>query len=342
VGHRVIRSIILLVSSTLACQLLAEDLRQELQRRSASEGLALIRINGAPTLLYSFAGEPPIIKNPRGLSTAWIASGGGAVAWSLHYIGSRNCSPMLIEAPVGIEKWRVPGDVSSGVAGVSPNGESAAFWGTYKPPGSGRLNTTQNRGAWIKGLHYANRGAGVTTILQRPMPTKGQVEDFPVSSISWSPDGEAFVYDERGEIFIFEVAAKQSRRVASGTAPEWSPDGKWISFRSSDGYASAIDSVTLAPHDLFGHRKILWGVHWSPDSRYAMLSERAGLLSILRHGRDFGFLGEVLVLRIGDGAVAAVGSVYDPGIDDRGFNWVSDYRAFLKGASIQPSKGNCE
>jgi hypothetical protein len=337
----VIRPILLLISSTLACHLLAEDLQQELQRRASSEGLGLIRATGSPIFLYSFGGEHPTEKNPRDISTGSIAQGGAAVVWSLHYIGRRCGSPMLIEVPAGIEKWRVPGDVINAVAGVSPNGESVAFWGTYKPPGSGELNTAQNRSS-IRGLHYASKSGGVTTIIQRPLPASRQLEDYPVSSISWSPNGRAFVYDDRGEVFIYEVAAKRSRQVASGSAPEWSADGKWISFRSSNGYASAIDSVSLAPRDLFGPRKIRYGVHWSPDSRYVMLSEPVGFLSNLLHWRDILIDGEMIVLRIDDGAAAHVEWEYDLGIDDHGFYWVSNYRVFLKAASIRPSISNCQ
>jgi WD40 repeat protein len=174
------------------------------------------------------------------------------------------------------------------------------------------------------------------------MPARGQLEDFPVSSISWSPDGKAFVYDDDGKVFIYDVPAKRSREIASGSTPEWSPDGKWISFRSSGGYASAIDSVTLASHDLFGRRKIRWGIHWSPDSRYVMLSEEVGFFSNLFHWRDIFTVGDMLVLRVEDGATAHVEWEYDPGIDDSRFYWVSDYRAFLKAVSIRPSINNCE
>lgn len=170
----------------------------------------------------------------------------------------------------------------------------------------------------------------------------GQVEGFSVTSISWSPDGKASVFDDRGKIFIYVLAEKRPQEIASGTNPEWSPDGKWISFCASDGFASAIDAVTRAPRDLFGHRKIMWGIHWSPDSRYVMLSEPVGFFSNVLHLRDIMTTGEMIVLRIEDGATVNVTSVYDPGIDDRLFYWVADYRTFLKSAAIQPSLGKCE
>ena len=216
---------------------------------------------------------------------------------------------MIIEAPYGTEKWHLSGSVINAIAGVSPDGESLAFWGTYKPPGSGILNTQENRAKWVTGLQYASRQTPVNLVFGGPTPSFGTERDrgYPVSSISWSPDGHAFTYDYQGKVYIYKVPTKTSVQIAYGSEPEWSPNGRWITFRSPESIASAIDPISRQTRDLFGHRKILSGVHWSPDSRYVLLSEQFSFLSNLLHFRNPFLTGVMLVIRLEDGASAPIG-----------------------------------
>jgi hypothetical protein len=207
-----------------------------------------------------------------------------AVAWRFQDEISWSCSPLIIDTLNGADSWRLPGDVANIVAAVSPDGKSVAFFGTFKPPGSGVWNIAANRSGWVTGLQYASSGTSVNSVFQRP--TRIGHPEYPVKSIGWSRDGRAFVYDYQGKVEIYDLTSKTSRMIALGSNPEWSPDGRWISFRSPEGLAAAIDPVTLKTRDLFGHRKILAGVHWSPDSRYVMLTEQLGFLSNLIHFRD--------------------------------------------------------
>ena len=228
-------------------------------------------------------------------------------------------------------------------AGASPDGKSVAFFGTYKPPGSGVLNTADNRSQWVTGLMYSSRGTSVNVVFTNPTPAFGAAPaEFPVKSISWSPDGRAFAYDYQGKIYIFDTAGKASHVIASGSSPAWSPDGHWIAFRSAEGKAYAVDPVTQRGRDLFGNRRILEGVHWSPDSRYVMLSEKTDLISNILHFRDLFLTGVMLVIRVKDGDSVPVGWIGLESPDDRGFDWVSDYRAFLARAAVKPIVQGCE
>jgi dipeptidyl aminopeptidase/acylaminoacyl peptidase len=245
--------------------------------------------------------------------------------------------------PRDVDNWKLPGDVINLTAGVSPDGKLVAFFGTYKPPGSGMLNTIDNRSKWVTGLMYSSRGGtGVNVVFTDPTPAFAEPAEFPVRSISWSPDGRAFAYDYHGKIYIFDIVAKTSRVIASGSSPDWSPDGHWIAFRSAEGVAYAVDPVTQRGRDLFGNRRILAGVHWSPDSRYVLLSERLGFVSNLLHFRDPFLMGVMLVMRVSDGDSVPVGWIGLESPDDRGFDWVSDYRSFLEGAAVKPIVQGCE
>jgi Tol biopolymer transport system component len=240
------------------------------------------------------------------------------------------------------ESWRLPGDAINLTAGVSPDGKSVAFFGTYEPPGSGMLNTTENRSKWVTGLMYSSRGTGVNAVFTTPTPAfPREYLEFP-GSISWSPDGRAFAYDYHGKIYIFDIPGKASRLIASGSSPDWSSDGHWIAFRSAEGMAYAVDPVTLRGRDLFGNRRILAGVHWSPDSRYVVLSEKFGFASNLLHFRNPFLMGVMLIVRVEDGDSVPIGWIGPESRDDRGFDWVSDYRAFLQRAAVKPIVPGCE
>jgi hypothetical protein len=106
--------------------------------------------------------------------------------------------------------------------------------------------------------------------------------------------------------------------------------------------ASAVDPATQRVLDLFGHRRIFSGVHWSPDSRYVMLSERLDLVTNLLHLRNPLLTGVMLVIRVEDGESVPIGWIGLESPDDRGFDWVSDYRTFLKQAAVKPFVEGCQ
>jgi hypothetical protein len=50
------------------------------------------------------------------------------------------------------------------------------------------------------------------------------------SAPSWSPDGRQIVFARRGWLMIGQVRGSSLRTLVRGAAPAWSPDGKWIAF----------------------------------------------------------------------------------------------------------------
>jgi hypothetical protein len=154
-------------------------------------------------------GESIIQENARELSSAWISHGGASTVWSIYYLFNKSpwsCpTPLIIESLGHAGTWKLSGDVINATAGVSPDGKSVAFFGTHKPPGSGILNTADNRSKWVTGLMYSTQGTGVNVVFAIPTPARPQPGAYGVNSISWSPDGRAFAYDYEGKIYIFNL-----------------------------------------------------------------------------------------------------------------------------------------
>lgn len=89
---------------------------------------------------------------------------------------------------------------------------------------------------------------------------------------SWAPTGMRVAYEgaldrdgASGGIYVGKTDGGDgvTTRAAAGTAPTWSPDGRWIAYTSSRGVARVRPDGT-------GARRIASGSlpRWSPDGRY--------------------------------------------------------------------------
>ncbi len=88
--------------------------------------------------------------------------------------------------------------------------------------------------------------------------------------------------------------------IRGGAGAQQSPDGKWITYRTSENKFVLTDSAGSVQQTLLAGDKILTALYWSPDSEYLMYVEKSGkwdtsCLRYMEDGRD------VMVYRLRDG-----------------------------------------
>ena len=92
--------------------------------------------------------------------------------------------------------------------------------------------------------------------------------------LSWSPEGDRLVYASEGRVTIVNVVTEALDALGDGFEPTWSPNGKWIAYRRSDGRAELCDVVTRQRSPLARGQRITSKVHWAPDSEHLMVVQR--------------------------------------------------------------------
>lgn len=318
-----------------------DALLAELRHETTTEGLAIIQAQSNHLEMVRFDGIVENLENPRGSSTAWISSAGRMVAWNIIRTSEAakvGCSsPLVVSTIDGSQLWQLPGSIMNvSWIGVADDGLRLAFYGTYKPPGTGVSNSPDNSSQWKTGLQLADfTNKTVSSVALTYANTS-------VGSISWDPTGNAFVYDQRGQIYVYELSSRTSRLLTEGENPTWSPNGGLVAYKSPAGEAWVIDPQTKRQALLLPKHQILWGVHWSPDSRNVMFSEKTRFLSNILQGYPvLGPSASMVVYSPIDKQSFPVLKFSFKGGDDRGFFWIKDYQAFLAGASIPVNITSC-
>jgi hypothetical protein len=316
-------------AETAQCQP-KNSLALELQQRSASEGLALLRIRGS-WIVSPIGGGSTLTRNPKGNSFAWFSTKGDFVAWWILPSGVINpaCPGSIpVTRRDGELLWRLPGTFRHGqtriqTLGLSQDGRRVALY-------AANVNDEQPWGA--TGPERSSL-QWVDIVTMKMVQIGDPSSDQDVGSIGWSPNGNSFVFDRGGKIFIHDVALHRTPAVAEGWDPTWSPDGKQIAFRTGEGRAAALDPTTLKQIELLGGRKVLSAIQWSPDSKYVVATELASLWEKVFHG-DPTISAITRVYKLSDMSSVIVDAINFESLDDRGrfWFWILDYSGFLQGA----------
>jgi hypothetical protein len=160
-------------------------------------------------------------------------------------------------------------------------------------------------------LEYGSLGSKHFEVVER---VKSQNTKAPMETISWSPDASAIAYSSANKILIYGVRDREAHSIADGTNPSWSPNGGQIAYRDKNGNAAVFNLGDRSVRILMPDIQIRWGVRWSPDSEYVLvttLRPRAGL----HDESDF------LIYRMRDGKTARIDPLVGGTTEDRVF-WI--------------------
>lgn len=91
--------------------------------------------------------------------------------------------------------------------------------------------------------------------------------------VSWMPDRSSIVFSRDGGVWTYDLETREtSLLVPHATNPSCSPDGKWVAFRDSKGYATLVPR-SGGERKRGSHGRISGSAHWSPDSAYYFVEE---------------------------------------------------------------------
>jgi hypothetical protein len=148
-------------------------------------------------------------------------------------------------------------------------------------------------------------------------------------TMSWDDAGSQLLFESSGEIRILNVQTRASRVVARGLFPTWSPNGRWIAYRTPEGEAMLLNAHTGISHPMGIGSMLRSGlIHWSPDSEYVFVAQDYGHRSQALN--CFGDNSHFFVYRLSD---LARKLVFDPcGLRDERFGWLAGKKEWLEAA----------
>ena len=193
-----------------------------------------------------------------GTRKRWLPAAAAVVALALGVIvGGILFRSRPTEPPV-VENLTFSGSDSEPVA--APDGRSVVF--TSLRDGKRRI--------WLK---------------QLPAGAEVPVTSGPDSEPRFSPDGSMIVFSRQqaGKTWVYRAAVVggESRKLAEGHSPDWSPDGKEIAFVRADSVwlMQPDGSTEHELHRFESGNAFLRALRWSPDSRWLAVQTTSGGLS---------------------------------------------------------------
>lgn len=143
-------------------------------------------------------------------------------------------------------------------------------------------------------------------------------------TLTWDPVGRRLAFNDEGEIRVLDTERGESRLVGRGLDPTWSPDGRWIAYRTAAEQIALIDmhSGQIAARRLGA--KVISFAHWSPDSSSIFVDEDKG------RSRECPSDSQFVVYEIATGKSH---EVYDPcGLRDWTFGWIAEPEVWINAA----------
>jgi dipeptidyl aminopeptidase/acylaminoacyl peptidase len=170
---------------------------------------------------------------------------------------------------------------------------------------------------------------------------------------AWSPSGQELVFTNLGidpetgrssnGIYVWNIVSGETRRMALGVTPSWSPDAQWIAYlinhgpkRPFEGEAWLADAKTGVSRKLFQFDNLDSGLplRWSPDGKY-LLFGRIVPDTMAANSEDV-----VFVYRLQDGASRSIAQLTRENLVSRGPYWIVGYHDLERGPN--PPFGICK
>jgi len=307
-------SLILLASS---CSAGDHDLVRELRQKGHDQGLGLIRVLNFVSDEVTF--DPPRrfqrdpfswwsfynnTTSPDGRSIIGVydslMSGRKGQDITLEDIRAgrvKRQSPGIVYSdPEGKEKWHLPIHFHIGNLAISATGDKVGLQGK-------------------EGLAYVSVSSNEVQIID-------PAADDPHSTshrIAWSPSGDRIVYERDGKILVLDLASKQSKQLAAGFDPSWSPDGRWVAFRSPEGSGVLMSPSGNESKVVLPGKKLSGALRWSPDSEYLLCSESDAAFLPARLLTEM--TSQLVIYRVRDGAQYVIVSAIPVGVGEA-FEWI--------------------
>jgi WD40 repeat protein len=223
-------------------------LRFELERKSQDLGLALLLDFGDEIAIYPFGLAPLSRKLPSGAARPTATPDGKFVLWAIQ--GAPYNSTIETESVTGgtLASQQMDAWVQI-IAATAGNPPRIAFISNLTELRYGALKSAASQ--VIEGMGPISAGAG------------------------WSHDGSKLVFGRNGKIQLLDVAKRSVAVIDMGDDPTWSPNGRWIAYRSGESRAILCDSKSLKKRFVLeDHHLAPLPLKWSPDSEYLAFVER--------------------------------------------------------------------
>lgn len=287
------------------------DLARELRNKSIDHGLALSRVRGNLVDIIPFDADRISCVWRRPVYSASFSSDGAKVivvddrGVTIQRIDGSIVSTAEVKFP-NLEPW------------LSPDGKQLLFETSH-------LTSTRTP----SGYFLATVGSDQAEMIEPEIAKSGLAAGL-LPSAGWSTNNRTVVYAHEGQIIELDLRSKHKVVLGRGTNPTWSPDNKWIAYKTEDGTARLVTPDGRTQTDLMKGHRILGYLHWSPDSEYLMYGEEyhPSLMEFFKVPADS--TSRLSIYRLRDGAILPVHWFGPLGGSDIGFGWVYDYHKLCR------------